>query len=134
MSEFRIAFPNWYAVGGNANPNGTERGTGGEIIVFASVEHPSNAFTRVTWQGAASASAADGETILSDPIRISIPKGSKFFVRFFASGAVGVKTCEVLALSIVAADVFGSPNGKGRPDQTERPILLIYPLSRTVRE
>ena len=92
MSEFRIAFPNWYAVGGNANPNGTERGTGGEITVFASVEHPSNAFTRVTWQGAASGSAADGETILSDPIRISIPKGSKFFVRFFASGAVGVPT------------------------------------------
>lgn len=92
ISSFRIACPNWYAVGGNADPKGIERGTGGEITVFASVEYPSNKFTRVTWQGAASTQVADGETAFSDEIRISIPKDSKLFVRFFVSGAVGVPT------------------------------------------
>jgi hypothetical protein len=92
ISSFRIACPNWYAVGGNVNPTGTERGTGGEITVLASIEYPSNEFTRVTWQGASSTQVADGETAFSDEIRITISKGSKFFVRFFVSGAVGVPT------------------------------------------
>jgi hypothetical protein len=92
ISNFRIAFPNWYAIGGNINPNGTERGTGGPATVFASIEYPSNMFTRVMWGGSASAVAGDGETILSDVIKLSIPKGAKFFVRFFVSSEVGVPT------------------------------------------
>jgi len=85
ISTFRIAFPNWYAIGGNTDPQGIERGPGSPAIVLASIEYPANVFTRVMWNGAPSAFVKDGETALSDPINLSIPNGSKFYVRFFVS-------------------------------------------------
>lgn len=90
LRSFQIAVPNWYAVGGNKNPNGTERGPGSAATIFASVEHPADKFTRVTWGGKESILVEDGATAVSDPINLVIPKGSKFFVRFFYAGTSAI--------------------------------------------
>jgi hypothetical protein len=87
VSSFQIAFANWYAIGGNSNPTGAERGPGSEAQVLASVEYPQGKFTRITWKGMVEATIADGETALSDPIKISIRAGERFYVRFFYRGA-----------------------------------------------
>src|SRR5713101_7049158 len=49
ISPVQIAFPNWYAVGANKDPTGTERGVGSAAVVSAAVEYPTEKFTRVTW-------------------------------------------------------------------------------------
>ena len=93
LSSFQLAFANWYAVGFNFNPNGTERGVGSDARLLASIEYPQGKFTRVTWsKGAGEATIPDGETAISDPIYVAIPNGAKFYVRFFYSGMVAIPT------------------------------------------
>ncbi len=83
----RIGIPNWYVSTG-----GVETGTGAPTQVHVAIENAAGAIiAEVKWNGSATGSVADLTTGWSDPLTaLSIPRGSKFFIRVYRSSTVGL--------------------------------------------
>jgi hypothetical protein len=85
ITSLQIAYSNWSAVAAG------EQTSGGTCTYRAAIEYPLGTFTPLLWSGARDVVAANGaDTPLSDPIAITIPRGSVFRIRVFASSPSGV--------------------------------------------
>lgn len=84
ITSLQLVFTNWY-VGSNAEPN-----RGAAATYRAAVEYPAGTYTQVTFSGSAAGLVADGGTLVSDPVAVTIPRGAVFFVRAHQYSTAGV--------------------------------------------
>lgn len=84
----RLVYTNHYPVssGGAVETNGTD-----PITVKASIEYPAGQMFPVTFNGAASVVIAPGGSVMSDPIGITIAKGTLFWTRTYVVVTAGQK-------------------------------------------
>jgi lysophospholipase L1-like esterase len=84
----RLVFTNHYPVssGGAVETNGTD-----PITVKASIESPTTQLFPVTFGGASSVVIAPGASVMSDPIGITIAKGTLFWTRTYVVVTAGQK-------------------------------------------
>lgn len=103
IAGLQIVIPNWYwGRANNTLNNALENTTSGNTATFeASVEYPAGTFTRITFGGSNSVSAASGTNTVSDVAAVSIPNGARFWVRIYGVWPVG----------LVYWDVMDSVNG-----------------------
>jgi hypothetical protein len=73
ITSLQIIVPNFYAT-----PTG-ERAPGAASTVTASVEYPIGTRNQVKFSGMAAGTVPSGSYLISDPLRISIPKGAMFY-------------------------------------------------------
>jgi hypothetical protein len=86
MFGFQLMWPNW-----RTNGNSGEAGTGAPLTITASVEYPAGTRTQVTFNsGSVTGTIADLTEILSDPVRVAIPNGAKFWVHVFCENQGGM--------------------------------------------
>ena len=86
ITSLRVAIANWYVPVGSW----VETGSGSSATVTASIEYPSGTFTQVTFSGSASGVVSDGATLLSDPVSVTIPDNTPFWVRQYWVSTTGV--------------------------------------------
>lgn len=79
ITSLKVAFANWMVAVAGANENGP----GGSATYTASIEYPSGTFTQLLFSGSSSGTAADGATIWTDYLTVSIPRGAQFWVRAY---------------------------------------------------
>jgi hypothetical protein len=95
-----------------AQPPSSAPATGGVMTVRASVEYPIGTFTRITFGGNASATIADNDQALSDPLSVTIPDGALFREWCWASNSAGV------LWSHTSQNVDATAYGATAPDYT----------------
>lgn len=87
ITSLQINLPNWALT----LTTGVEVGSGGTVVFTAAIEYPAGTFTQVKFSGSATSGAvANGSSILSDAVSVSIPSGAFFFVRVFYTGVGGI--------------------------------------------
>lgn len=86
VTAIQLGLVNWLV------PNDTwiETGTGSSASVKASIEYPPGTKTQVLFSGSATGTIANGATLFSDALPISIPKHAKFWVIINWSSTTGV--------------------------------------------
>jgi hypothetical protein len=86
ITSLQLVFGNWF-VQTLYGDNAPEAGSGGTLTVEASIEYPEGTFTRVTFGSSNTYVIADGGSVTSDAVNVSIPNGAKFFVRVRRTGS-----------------------------------------------
>ena len=84
ITKLKIGIPNWFYSG-----NG-EGSIGASLTVTASIEYPAGTFTQLTFGGSSSGTIPDATTGYSDFVNVSIPNGSKFYVRIWRNCSAGL--------------------------------------------
>jgi hypothetical protein len=82
----QIVIGNWYVVAatGDTNPGSVK-------TVKASIEYPVGTYTPVTFSGGSSTAViADGGSVISDPVPVTIPNGAFFYVKKYETNTVNV--------------------------------------------
>jgi hypothetical protein len=87
-----IRFPNFYVDGFGGGATYVEHGLGSASTITASVEYPAGTYTQIKFSGSSSGSIPN-LSYLDGSCTISIPQGSKFYVRYFVNNASGVVFC-----------------------------------------
>lgn len=88
LSSIRLVFANWYV---KSSATIGENLPGASATFQAAIEYPSGTIAAVVnFGGAATGTAADGETLVSDAVAVNIPLGASFFVRTFVSSTAGI--------------------------------------------
>jgi hypothetical protein len=82
ITSLRLLFANW--IGRNEIVAGV-----GTVTLTASIEYPAGTFTQVLFGAATATSVLDGENALSDPVTISIPAGTTFWIRNYVQSPIG---------------------------------------------
>ena len=85
ISALSVGFANWWVPAGGAEQNGGNVGT-----YAASIEYPANVFTQLMFNGATTGTISTLQTLFTDLVAISIPKGALFWVRFYQTNTVGL--------------------------------------------
>ena len=82
ISRIALVFANYYGY----------NNIGGAASIMASVEYPSNTFTRILFRGQTQGTIPNGAFIVSDTnqLAVSIPEGQDFWVRSFYTNAEGI--------------------------------------------
>lgn len=83
ITSLQVMLANFAVLTPSSNPTGTgaETGSGGDMTFECAIEYPVGAYTRCTFSGSNQGVCANGSTITTDPVTVSIPDGEKFFVR-----------------------------------------------------
>ena len=87
ITSLKVVLPNWWWDRGATL---LEKNLGGTITYTCAIEYPSGTFTQVKFSGSASVVAANNSSVLSDFVNVTIPSGSAFWVRVFATSATGI--------------------------------------------
>lgn len=88
LTSISLVYANWYV---KSSATVGENLPGAATTFQAAIEYPSGTIAAVvTFGGSSTGTAADGETIVSDPAAVNIPLGASFFVRTFASSTAGI--------------------------------------------
>lgn len=84
ITNVQVAFANF--------TSGGEVGDGGTLLVRATIEYPSNNFTRLTFNGSTNVLIPSGAMVISDFSNVvtTIPEGAMFWVRMWESNGAGV--------------------------------------------
>jgi len=88
ISKIKLLLGNFYV--NQSGGNWLETGSGSSVTITASIEYPSGTFTQIKFGGSASGTILNNNTILSDYVTISIPKGAQFWVRQFWVNTTGI--------------------------------------------
>lgn len=127
--NLQIEYPNWYLNYLSANSEG---GPGGTATISASIEYPIGVtLTQVKWSGSATHTISSGaEGALSDPINVSIPNGSAFFIKTYVNSTSS--TVFEIANSGTGVSILDTGNGEeyhsavsGLTDQT----MVLGPIT-----
>jgi lysophospholipase L1-like esterase len=107
-------------------------GAGGALQIKAYLEYPANTFTPILFAGVLNASAADGTTITSDPVAITIPAGAQFWVRTVLRVTANIAAVQSPALVSALANGDTAENAdlgnSGNVTQTSFSFLLAPSL------
>lgn len=87
ITSLQIVLPGWY---GQASSSAAETPIGSDTTYNASVEYPAGTFTQVKWSGSATGTCVNGQNLVSDPVAVTIPKGARFWTRYFYQNATGL--------------------------------------------
>lgn len=85
MRTFRIIVPNFWV-----NASFVEAGLGAATTIEASIEYPAGTFTRVKFSGSDQGTIPDNSYLISDDITVTIPKDTRFWVRFYWENPNGI--------------------------------------------
>lgn len=108
FSNPTMIFPNFLVHGvANASPTYTEVGTGGITTITAALEYPLGTFTQILFSGSATGTIANNSVLTCDPISITIPANTMFWVRTFTTNPSGVP----LNLGVSRGANNGTPGG-----------------------
>lgn len=77
ITSLQLVLGNWCA----RQSTGVETNAGGITTYKVAIEYPVGTFTLVPFSGATLGTAADGATLISDAVSVTIPRGAKFFIR-----------------------------------------------------
>ena len=86
LTSVQVVFPNFYV---NSASNG-EQSPGAAAVTTASIEYPSGICTPFKFSGAYQGSIAGNSLIISDALPVSIPSGTKFWIRQWYNNPVAV--------------------------------------------
>lgn len=82
ISSLQVGYAAWVPQVANTDALPTHNCT-----MTGSVEYPAGVMHQLTWGGNATATVTPGQTVLSDPLAVTIPLGAKFFLRRYITGA-----------------------------------------------
>lgn len=86
IDSMAVVFANWYV-----KENIGETNVGSSTTYKCAIEYPAGTIAAVvTWNGSDAGFAQDGETLISDMMKVSIPLGAAFFVRTWLNSAAGI--------------------------------------------
>jgi hypothetical protein len=149
ITALGIGLANWYLVagGGETSPANVQTN-------FASIEYPDGVFTQIKWGGATSVALTSGQTVFSDLIPISIPRGALAKIRryqtntsvlLFCAGdleppmntALGDKVEQSVTNKTMGGTITDSGNGAIIPisaivGMTKRPSIAAIGSSRLI--
>lgn len=85
LTQIKIIAQNFYVDQGTRS----EASPGATATVTASIEYPSGTCTQLLFSSSASGTIADGSTLTSDYLTLSIPSGAQFWVRQYLTSTAG---------------------------------------------
>lgn len=83
----QLILPNWFVA---ATGTESEVASGAPVTFTASIEYPVGTFTQVLFSGLTSAVVANGASVVSDVITVSIPYGARFYSRIYMVTTAGI--------------------------------------------
>lgn len=85
ISTLQLIWGAWYS-----NDAFGEKALGASLTVTAAIEYPAGTVTQVKFGGSAQGSAASGANLTSDAVAISIPRGARFWLRYYMTSTAGM--------------------------------------------